>query len=115
MGLLTLFSLPLLLFPGLIVDLILGDQWLSATPLLRFLVLAGLLQSLSTQLYNFQIAHKKYNVMNIHLLTSVVTMICLMLVFTPRYGLLGAAGAIFASRLISLPIIGWGVVQSIRQ
>lgn len=107
-------SLPLLLFPELFVQIILGEEWTSAVPLVRWLVGAGLLQSITALLYNFFIAQKKYLAMNIHLLTSVVLMVVLLILLIQTNGFVGAAQAIFFSRLLSLPVIGFSTVQLLR-
>jgi len=111
MGLVILTSIPLFFFPEFFVRLILGTQWLDAIPVVRWLVLAGIIQSLITLLYNFLMANKAYLAMNIHLATSVIVMVTLLLVLTPSSGLVGAGVAIFFTRLLTLPIVVIGVLN----
>lgn len=111
MGLVIVTSLPLFLFPSFFITLILGDQWLAAIPLIRWLVLAGIIQSFTTMCYNFLIANKKYFMMNVHLAITVVLMIILLLVLAPSSGLLGAVIAIFVSRAVTLPIVIYDVLR----
>ena len=100
-------SLPFLLFPRFVINLIFGSQWLEVTTFLHWLVLAGILQSLSALFYSFFMAKKAYFAINIHLASSVVSMTFLVLILGQRYGLEGAAMAIFLSRLINVPLLIW--------
>jgi O-antigen/teichoic acid export membrane protein len=111
MGLVILTSLPLYIFPEFFVRLILGNQWLDAIPLVRWLVVAGIIQSVITLLYNFLMANKSYFSMNLHLAVSVVIMVCLLLLLTPSQGLVGAAIAIFLTRLVTMPVVIVGVLN----
>jgi O-antigen/teichoic acid export membrane protein len=111
MGLVIATSLPLFAFPEFFVRLILGSQWLDVIPVVRWLVMAGIIQSLITLLYNFLMANKKYLAMNIHLVVSIVIMVGLLFLLVPGGGLLGAGRAIFFSRLLSLPIVIIGMLQ----
>lgn len=104
-GLVAATSLPLFLFPEFFVNIILGTQWQEAIPLVRWLVMAGVLQSIISLIYNFLIARKSYLPVNIHLALSLVVMVVLLLALTPSSGLLGAVVAIFVSRLVVLPIL----------
>lgn len=108
-----LASIPLFLFPGFFVRLILGDKWLDAIPLIRWLVMAGFLQGLTSLMYNYLIAIKSYFIMNLHLMLTVILMVLLLLVLAPSSGLLGAVIAIFVSRLVTLPIIIVGFMHSV--
>jgi lipopolysaccharide exporter len=109
--LVTATSIPVFLLPDFFVNFLLGDQWLAIIPLIRWLVLAGILQSITALLYNLLITQKQYLFMNIHLVASVGLLILLVTTMTPTRGLLGAVGAVFLSRLLTLPIIIYGVVQ----
>lgn len=97
-------SLPLLLFPELIVKLLFGDQWLTAIPLLRWLVIAGLVQGFLNLGYSLFIARQKYALMNLQLSCTFVLLVGLLLWLSPRYGLTGAVIAVLLSRVLPLPI-----------
>lgn len=111
MVMVVLLSLPFLLFPELIIKLVFGDQWLGVAKFLHWLVLAGILQSLSAMFYSLFMARKAYFSVNLHLASSVITMVVLILLLMPNYGLVGATFAIFLSRLLNVPLLLWGFVK----
>jgi lipopolysaccharide exporter len=109
--LVTATSAPLLLFPDFFVKLVLGDQWLEVIPLVRWLTLAGILQSMTSLIYNVLIAQGKYLLMNVHLTISVILLVVFIIIFSSNAGLLGAVIGVFLSRLVSLPIVIYGLIQ----
>lgn len=111
MLLVTVLSLPFLLFPQFIINLILGSQWLEVTKFLHWLVFAGILQSLSALFYSLFMAKKAYFYVNLHLASSVIVMATLVLLLGRNYGLEGAAIGIFLSRLINIPLLIFGLLK----
>lgn len=111
MVLVIILSLPFLLFPEFIINLIFGSQWLEVAKFLHWLVLAGILQSFSAMFYSLFMAKKAYFSVNLHLISSVVTMAILILVLGPTYGLMGTTFAIFLSRLLNVPLLVWGLLK----
>lgn len=111
-GFMFLVSLPLLIAPDLIVGVFLGNQWLEAIPLIRPLVFAGIIQGITHLANSLFMAKKKYKLMNIHLLTSLILMIILIVWWGAEFGLLGAVWGILVSRLLALPIVIWGVKKT---
>jgi lipopolysaccharide exporter len=104
-------SIPFLLFPEFVINLLFGSQWLEVTEFLHWLVLAGILQSFSALFYSLFIAKKEYLAVNIHLASSVLTMAFLVITLGQKYGLEGAAIGIFLSRLINVPLLIWRFVK----
>ncbi|GIK83782.1 MAG: hypothetical protein BroJett025_04040 [Patescibacteria group bacterium] len=98
-------SMPLLIAPEFIVNLILGAQWLSVTPYLYLFVLAGILQSISAIFYSLFFAKKNYSTINFHLVLTVVTLIILLLILPKQLGILGAGIALVISRFIAMPVL----------
>jgi len=113
-GFISLVSLPLLLFPGFFVELLLGDQWLEAIPLVRPLVFAGILQSVSNLSYALFLAKKHYRIMNLHLFSALSIMVVLIIWWGSTAHLLGAVMGILAARLITLPLIVIGILRITR-
>lgn len=104
------FSLPLLFFPNLIVNILLGDQWLEAIPLIRPLVLAGIVQSMSLCCYTLLLGTKKLIPLNIHSLLTLILMVSLILILSQRQGsAVDAVIGIFIARLVTLPILFWSI------
>lgn len=110
----ALTSLPLLILPEFFVNLILGRQWLEIIPAVKWLVLAGGLQSLSIVIYNLFITKKAYAMMNLHLIISIIILLVLLLILPERMGIEGGGLAVFLSRLISAPILIFGIVRLIK-
>lgn len=110
----SVISLPLLIFPKFFVEMLLGNQWLEAIPLVQPLVLAGLLQSVSNLSYALFLAKKNYQILNWHLITTFALTAGLIIWWTPQYWLVGAVMAVLTARLITLPLIGIGIAQSVK-
>jgi PST family polysaccharide transporter len=110
-----LASLPLLVFPRFFVQLILGSQWLDAVPLIRPLVLAGIIQSVSNLSYALMLAKKEYQIMNWHLLSSLVLMVILIIWWGGQAHLLGAVLGILTARIFSFPLIVFGILRAIKK
>ncbi|NCN87458.1 MAG: oligosaccharide flippase family protein [Candidatus Pacebacteria bacterium] len=107
MVLVILVSLPFLLFPTFVINFLFGSQWLEVTKFLHWLVLAGIVQSFSVLFYSLFMAKKAYFSVNLHLSSSVLTMLILIIIFGSQYGLVGATFAIFLSRLLNIPLLIW--------
>lgn len=109
LGLGLAISLPLFVWPEFFIQLILGEQWLSASQIIAVLLLAGLIHSLANIAYALLISQKKYLFMNLHLFVSLGLMLTGIIVFSRQAGLLGACWGIALARFLSLPIVFWGV------
>ncbi len=108
-------SVPLLLFPEEIVDIILGDQWMAVVPMLPWLVGAGLIHSFNNTAYNLFYAKERFVIINMHLFLTIALLVLLLLYLTTTAGIYGAAMAIFYSRLLTLPFILVAIVKSLKQ
>jgi lipopolysaccharide exporter len=108
-------SLPLLLAPKFIVNLILGERWLEITPYLYLFVISGILQSISIIFYSMFYALKKYKTVNSHLLFTVILLISLLSFLPKQYGIAGAGIAVLTSRLVSLPILFYKATQLFKE
>lgn len=108
-----LISFPLIFFPEILVNLLLGDQWLEAINILQILTFAGLIHTMANLCYALIIAKKKYFYLNLHMISSLALIVFGIIVFGKSYGLIGAVYAIFLARLISLPIALLGAKKSL--
>ncbi len=104
-GLALAVSIPLYIFNEPIITILLGEKWLEAIPLVRPLVAAGVIQTISMTSYTMMLASKKYKIMNLHLLLSLLLMILFIIVLGRRQGLIGAIYGIVWSRALTTPII----------
>lgn len=115
MSLIALISLPIFLFPELAVKIILGNQWLEIIPFIRILVLAALILSFTSVAYTIFISLKEYIFVQVHLILSMVTMVVLILLLGHYFGLIGTIWAIIFSRLISLPVAIFGLINLFKK
>ncbi|MBD3250555.1 MAG: oligosaccharide flippase family protein [Candidatus Pacebacteria bacterium] len=100
----SLASLPIFVFPELIINYLLGPDWLTAIPLIRPLLLAGIIQSLTAVCYTLFLSIKKYKLLNLHLFVSLIALVGLISWFGQANGLQGAVTGLLISRLISAPV-----------
>jgi O-antigen/teichoic acid export membrane protein len=114
LGLFTLCSLPLILLPNWIVSTFLGSQWTGVEVILPLLTLAGLIQSFTVLSSTLFTATKQYFWLNANLFVNAVTLIPLLFI-TQKYGLVGGVWAVLLSRLVTLPVTGWGIWQTLYQ
>lgn len=113
--LIILASIPLFLFPGFFVELVLGDQWQPVIPLVRWLLLAGVVQGVSIICYNALYVQHKYMSVNLHLFATVTLLILGLITLTPRFGIEGGAMAVAASRTLTFPLLAFGTIRSLRK
>ncbi len=107
-------SLPLFLFPEFFVNLVLGDQWLAIVPLVRWLLLAGIIQGVAIIFYNVLYAKRVYFMVNAHLFTTIALLIILILMLTPTLGITGGAMAVAISRAVTFPLLVFGTVKILK-
>lgn len=110
-----LLSAPIIIWPEQAVSLVLGEKWSEAAIVLPILALAGIIHGIANVSYAFLIAKKQYFFMNLHLFVSLSLMIVGIIVFSRNSALLGACRAIALSRLISLPIVLFGVKRGFKR
>jgi O-antigen/teichoic acid export membrane protein len=108
-------SLPLLIGPEFMVNLILGPQWLAASHLVRWLVLAGCLQAIAMVGYSVLLARNSLRLMNVHQLVSFVGLVTLVWWGSSQSGLSGAVMGLAISRLIALPVLILGLARELRR
>lgn len=113
-ALVFLVSLPLFIFPKFFITLLLGENWLEATEILRVLVVAGLVHTVANLTYSLIIAKKQYFYLNLHMAVSLFLIVSFILIFGRQFGLIGAVAGILAGRSLALPIALWGAKKSLR-
>ena len=108
-------SIPLLVAPEFLVNLILGDKWLIIVPYLYLFVLAGILQSITLIFYSLFFAQKNYRFINYHLAMTVTVLFTLLLILPKQGGIAGAGIALIVSRAITLPIVIYGAFNTLKK
>lgn len=102
-------TLPLFVVPEMVVQVILGDQWLAIVPLVGWLAIAGLLQSLTLTTYTTLVATNNLKVMNVHQGLTVVVLIFLIMYLGAARGLEGVVLGIALSRIVTYPVLLYGI------
>jgi hypothetical protein len=77
--------------------------------------LAGIIQSVSNLSYALMLAKKEYQIMNWHLLSSLVLMVILIIWWGGQAHLLGAVLGILTARIFSFPLIVFGILRAIKK
>ncbi len=111
--LLLVVSVPILLFPDLLVNLVLGSQWSAVVPLIKWLVLAGVTHSLALIGYTLFLATGAYKILNTHQFINLILTITLIIILGQNQGLIGAVKGLAWGRVLSLPIIVYGIYKEI--
>lgn len=115
LGIAVAGTLPLFLFPEIIVRLLLGSEWMSVADYLPLLATAGLLQAVSMQCTSLLMATRRFRIVNLQLAVSVLVLIPLLASWSTESGIQGAALALIVSRIISLPIVLIGVTSALKK
>lgn len=102
-------SLPIAIFDRWLVLTFLGPEWIGTIPLIKPLLLAGVIQSLISICQTLLMAKKRFGYLNLQLLFELVSMIILIFWGGSQNGLTGAVYGLLWARFISLPVAGWGV------
>lgn len=108
-------SLPIFIFPELSIRLILGEKWLEASNLVRPLLLAGIIQSLSSSVYSYFLTKKHFLLINIHLIVGLLLMTALIFILASSHGLIGGVVGILISRVFAFPILIYGLKMTWNQ
>lgn len=114
LGLTIALSLPLFILPDVLIPLVLGDKWHGAIELVRWLLVAGILQAVFMVCHSLFLARNALKALNIHQALSFVGMIIAIVVLTQSGGVYGAVVGLAISRLVTLPVLGWLVWQEVR-
>lgn len=107
----VLTSLPLFFFPELIVELILGPQWLAVIPLIKWLTAAGIIHSLALISYTLFMAKSSYRFLNSHQLVNLLLTVALIIYLGQQQGLLGAVMGLTLGRALALPIVIYAIFR----
>ncbi|PIY78983.1 MAG: hypothetical protein COY81_05105 [Candidatus Pacebacteria bacterium CG_4_10_14_0_8_um_filter_43_12] len=112
--LLVAVLIPLIGFPKLIIEIILGQKWLAVVPALPWLAAAGALQALTSLCYTVMTSTESYKQMNAHRIFGLIVFVPLFLWLSLQFGLLGAAMGWAIARAISFPVVFWLVLRRLK-
>ena len=101
------FGLFIFFFPELVIRVILGDQWLAATQVLRVLAIFGIIRASVGLAHSLFLALNKQNYVAVITLTQFVVLAILIIPAIHMYGLVGAGYATVVAVLASTPFVGY--------
>ncbi|KUK79754.1 MAG: Polysaccharide biosynthesis protein [Microgenomates bacterium 39_7] len=104
-----LIAIPIYFFNSEIVLFLMGETWTESIPLIRPLIMAGVIQGFFMVCYTMMLAQKKYKMMNYHLMGTLILMTSLIIICGRQTGLLGAVNGILYSRIVLLLPMIWYV------
>jgi lipopolysaccharide exporter len=110
----TIISIPLFIFPTVVVEIVLGEKWVAVSGFLPLLAFAGLLQALTAKVYALLYATKQYQYVTSHQALTLVVMIPLIYFLSMRIGVTGAAVALVVARLVATPLLWIGAKQAVK-
>lgn len=109
----TLLTVPLsaliFFYPGQIINLALGPQWLTAAPALRILAIFGGLRGISGSSSALFMATKNQSLVTAVTLASLLGLALTIIPLVSGLGLVGAAYAALIGSITALPVIGYGL------
>ena len=107
-GLVIPFSLIIFLFSRPIILLFLGENWLSIEPVLRILVIFGVLKSILNFSYALFLSLKLQKYVMYSELMGILGMGLVIYPMTIRFGIVGAGASTLVAFICSLPVIIYG-------
>lgn len=113
-GSFILIAIPFFFVPRLTVLILLGEKWLDAVPLIRPLLIAGIIQSVATVSSALLVVRRRYFWLNANLIVTAVMMIVLVVLLGNTYGLIGVVYGVLVARLIAMPVSLYGAYETLR-
>ncbi len=109
-----LIAIPFFLFPRLTILILLGENWLEAVPLMRPLLLAGIVQSVVSISSALLVARREYFWLNTNLVITTLSMTVLVILLGSQFGLIGVVFGVLLARLLALPAVLLGVYRTLQ-
>lgn len=119
LSLITLVTLSLgsvlFFFPEIVITILLGDQWLSAAPVLRLLAVYTVVRSILTAPVALFYGLGKQEIVARITFVSFIGLAVTIYPFTQNWGMLGATGAVLFGSLISIPFVLYYLRQALTR
>ena len=117
-GMIALLAIPaavgLAALADVVVPVVLGPNWVGAEPLIRILGIAGAITTLETNIGAAYLALGKPQILTKLYGFYVALLIALLLVFTPLWGVTGAAWACLVAGLLNIPVYFGAMLMTLR-
>lgn len=98
-------SIILLLFPKLVIEVLLGPQWVSAVDVLRVLAIFGFVRAFSVASTTIFLSLKRQDLVSLTSLIGLLGLAVTIFPFISLYGVVGAALSATFGSVITLPVI----------
>lgn len=98
------FGLIVFYFPNQIVNIILGEKWISAVPVLQVLAIFGVLKAISNSFFSLFLGIEKQEIVTIVTLFSTLVLIAFLYPLIKIFGLLGAGFATIIATIATIPV-----------
>ena len=92
-------------FPVEIIRFVLGESWVSATPILQILAIYGVIKAMSNSFFSLFLGINKQEVVTYITLASTICLIAILYPLIKIFGILGAGYATIIATLFSLPLL----------
>jgi O-antigen/teichoic acid export membrane protein len=99
------FGLLVFRFPVQIISFILGNNWISAAPVLQLLAIYGVVKAISNSFFSLFLGIGKQEVVTYITLVSTLCLIAILYPLIKIFGILGAGYATIIATLFSLPLL----------
>ena len=99
------FGLIVFYFPFTIVSLVLGENWLSAVPVLQVLAIFGVIKAVFNSFFSLFLGIGKQEIVTFATLASTLVMVTIAYPLIQIFGILGAAFAAIIATLVAFPIL----------
>jgi len=100
-----LFGLTLLIFTEQIVRIVLGSQWISIVPVLKILVIFGIIRAISGSTSTLFLAVQRQEYITVVTLVSIGTLAITIVPLVVNLGLIGAGLSALLGSVFSLPFM----------
>lgn len=100
-------SVVLILFPHLVINVLLGSQWMSTVPVLQILAILGMLRALTLNFNTLAIGLNRQEMLTAVNFVSFVGIAITIVPFVQTWGLVGAGYAGILSILLTVPLISY--------
>lgn len=100
--------------PEFIIHILLGDQWLSAAPVLRILVIYAMIRALINPALTVFLAMKKQEIVTLTSFVGTATLFITIFPLLKMYGIIGIGISTIIASLVTVPIVVFYCVKLFR-
>jgi len=100
-------SVALLLFPGPLVKIILGERWLGAVGVIKILAFFGIIRALTETTYPLFLSLKKQKYISLITLISILGLVITVIPMVKSYGIVGAGASGLIGSVLAIPMTAY--------